>query len=190
MIAGGETAAPHEFPHQVSLWVSTLWLLEHPICDGAVIDPSWVLTSATCVKSVAWYASAFILAGRGDLSAKSEEGQQRVAVLKMHIHEKYMDKSSSLFATNDIALLQLKTPLTYTDSVQPAQLPFKGLIPTGGECTFERVGRSGPRGRQGETPGVLFSFLRGKTMPMQNRVIQRRPESEVYAEPNDFQRRM
>ena len=110
--------------------VSVLWLLEQHICGGSIIAKDWVLTAAHCVKGVPWYASAFILAGKNNLAVK-EDGQQRSAVKKMFIHEKYDSNKQQGVGPYDIGLLQLHKPLEYTEYIQPAYLPVQDDIPSG-----------------------------------------------------------
>lgn len=129
-IIGGQDATRGEFKHQVSMQVSVAFFYEQHICGATLIAPDWVLTAAHCVKGVPWYASAFILAGKNNL-AEQEDGQQRSAVKKMIAHEKYNTQQNSGVGPYDIGLLQLKTPVTYNQWIQPAQLPVQDVVPSG-----------------------------------------------------------
>ncbi|XP_034244415.1 trypsin-1-like [Thrips palmi] len=125
-IIGGTDADPAEFPHQVSMQVSMLWIVEQHICGGTILNEEWVLTAGHCVKGVPWYTSAFILAGKTNLGVK-EAGQQRSAVKKMFTHEKFRGGVGPY----DIGLLHLKTKLVLSDTIKPAKLPAQGAVPTG-----------------------------------------------------------
>lgn len=135
-IIGGTDASQGEFPHQVSMQVSMLWILEQHICGGTILNEEWILTAGHCVKGVPWYTSAFILAGKTNLGAK-EEGQQRSVVKKMYAHEKFRGGVGPY----DIGLLHLKTKLVLSDTVKPARLPAVDATPSGTppHCTFDSV---------------------------------------------------
>jgi trypsin len=115
-IVGGEEAADGEFPWQVSLRQIGAIGATH-FCGGSVINTDWVLTAAHCC---AGQTPAFMHVVAGGIKLNANEGEeQRVDIETIIGHPDY--DSSDL--TNDICLLKLKTPLEWTDFVQPIALP-------------------------------------------------------------------
>lgn len=158
-IIGGDDADQGEFPHQVSMQISFLWVIEQHICGATVISESWVLTAAHCIKGTPWYTSNFILAGKTNLG-RTEEGQQRRAVKKRFVHEKYQWNNNNGVGPFDIGLLLLKSPLQLSDTVKIARLPVQGAIPTG-VATLSGWGSTSTS----QTP-VMPSQLQKETLPI------------------------
>ncbi|CAH1154395.1 unnamed protein product [Phaedon cochleariae] len=113
-IFGGQDAAPGQFPYIVSIQQCGLFTCEH-YCGGSILAPSWILTAGHCYSYGPKYQ---VVAGIQNISEKSE-WRQTVAVDKFHVHEKYIGNVNP----NDIALIKLEEPLTYSDRVQPIPLP-------------------------------------------------------------------
>ncbi|XP_069701667.1 trypsin-1-like [Periplaneta americana] len=105
-IINGTNAEPGQYPYHVSLQNNG----EH-FCGATILTPTWCLTAAHCVvgKDV---EKLSVLAGTVLLS----KGGVRQAVQKYKVHEGY---NSSNNWENDIALIQLQTPLEFNDLVQP-----------------------------------------------------------------------
>ncbi|WP_437314329.1 DUF1986 domain-containing protein [Sorangium sp. So ce385] len=111
-IIGGSEALVGEFPWQVQLSIPGYphW------CGGSVVDNDWVLTASHCVDGLS--ASDFtVRAGLHQISAPGGSVQTR-SVQQIVMHPDY----DSWTIENDIALLRLATPLTYTVRVQPVAL--------------------------------------------------------------------
>ncbi|XP_030641068.1 chymotrypsin-like elastase family member 2A [Chanos chanos] len=117
-VVGGEDARPHSWPWQVSLqfsrddqWIHT--------CGGTLISTDWVLTAAHCISSSNTYR---VELGKHNLK-ETEEGSVAVAAGKIIVHEKY----NVLLSRNDIALIKLETPVTFSETIMPACIPDVGV---------------------------------------------------------------
>ncbi|KAH8411825.1 hypothetical protein KR215_011683 [Drosophila sulfurigaster] len=107
-IVGGLDAVEGQFPHQVSL----RQLTSH-ICGGSIIAPQIILTAAHCVTSEASDGSLKVIrAGTVDRSS----GGVVVNVAKVIVHESYGN------FLNDVALLVLDQPLTYSAVIKAIPL--------------------------------------------------------------------
>ncbi|XP_056640870.1 serine protease 30-like [Diorhabda sublineata] len=118
-IIGGEEANITDFPYQVSLRC----LGAHK-CGASIFHPSYVLTAAHCVeKGLA--ISYSIRAGSNFVS----KGGTVINVCKVEIHENY----SAETMVNDIAVLTLCSPITFSDSILPVTLASVTATPVIGK---------------------------------------------------------
>ncbi|MFD3650006.1 trypsin-like serine protease [Streptomyces cyaneofuscatus] len=102
-VAGGTDAADSAYPYQVSLRDGG----QH-FCGGSVIGPQWILTAAHCLEGHA--ASRIeVVAGANTL----DTGGTSFGVERFVIHENYHQNSGGA-PSDDIGVLKLKTPLSYT----------------------------------------------------------------------------
>lgn len=110
-IVGGHLVSEGEIPWQVAL-------IAHPsghlFCGGSILSSRWVITAAHCIVEA---PGPFIVrAGEHDLFI-TEGTEQDHEVLEHHIHPRY-NSSLSLY-NHDIALLYLRTPISYSTTARP-----------------------------------------------------------------------
>ncbi|KAJ8306433.1 hypothetical protein KUTeg_016978, partial [Tegillarca granosa] len=114
-VVGGQIADDGEWPWQVSLQLRQFVSYYH-ICGGAIINSRWVVTAAHCVdgqtrNSLQIEAGINKVSGQGQVSSIS----------RVIMHSNYGPNSGGF--PNDIALLELNTPLTLNEFVQSVPLP-------------------------------------------------------------------
>ncbi|XP_046721875.1 serine protease 27-like isoform X2 [Silurus meridionalis] len=110
-IVGGQDAVPGSWPWQVSIQTGG-----RHFCGGSLINQNWVLSAAHCFKSVS-AGSLTLLLGMKNLK-ESNQNIQAKSVTKIFINQQYDTVSQN----NDIALIQLSTPVTINDYVRPVCL--------------------------------------------------------------------
>lgn len=124
-IVGGQDASVGEFPYQVSLQLVILVISSHS-CGGSIISPTTILTAAHCITEVP--NIGYYKAVAGDHNLNVEEGtEQGIRVDKSIVHPDYQGG----VAPNDVAVMLLRSPLTFNARVGPIALPTPGAIPQG-----------------------------------------------------------
>ena len=114
-IVGGTTAVSNSWPWQVSLQYGG----SHT-CGGSIYNNQYILTAAHCFTGTMTPSRWKVKAGKQALS-KTESGEATYSVSDIIRHEDY----KLLTNANDIALLKLSKPITYTDNIQPVCMPSK-----------------------------------------------------------------
>jgi secreted trypsin-like serine protease len=104
-IVGGETVKKQSWGWLVSL---TQYSNHTHFCGGSILSSSWILTAAHCV-SERNPSDIMIHAGSNNL----QYSRQRRKVAKIFSH-RYFDSETNI---NDIALIQLSSPLDMNDPV-------------------------------------------------------------------------
>ncbi|KAH8401366.1 hypothetical protein KR009_004948, partial [Drosophila setifemur] len=112
-IVGGWETHINYFPHQVSLQLGT----RHG-CGGAILSPTIILTAAHCVLEYSKPQYYMIRAG----SSEWASGGSYVRIRRIIPHPKFHEPTRM---NNDIALVQLQTPLVYNQAIQPISLVTK-----------------------------------------------------------------
>ncbi|XP_014204227.1 trypsin-1-like [Copidosoma floridanum] len=116
-IVGGQDAVPREFP-----WMVSITRKGGHICGGTILSSKFVLTAAHCFcarDDMMPAAQIRVTVGEHDLHGPELPGAATETVRNMIIHPDFECGKYS----NDIALLELRDDVAWSDSVKPACLP-------------------------------------------------------------------
>ncbi|KAI1241641.1 Coagulation factor VII, partial [Lamprotornis superbus] len=113
-IVGGLTCPPGECP-----WQALIIQDQKEKCGGTLLSPEWVVTAAHCLEHT-HPKQLRVRLGEHKINV-DENTEQESGVARMIIHEEYINGQ----VNNDIALLNLETPVNLTDYVVPICLPEK-----------------------------------------------------------------
>merc|ERR1711973_240016 len=113
-IVGGLEAEPNQWPWQVALFVDNAWF-----CGGSLISENYVLTAAHCVDGASYYD---IMAGAHNVRESSEPNRVEITSFNGWYHPQWDPNTLS----NDIALIELPSPITFNDYIKPSCLPSVG----------------------------------------------------------------
>merc|ERR1712223_1702105 len=142
-------------------------------CGGTILDATTILTAAHCYYGKNLNAGNFFIAAG---AINDQDGSQQTAFVEsIFLHESYnppsLDNQQGTH-DGDIAILKLKTPLTFNDKVGRACLPDATYNPIG-----ITMGVASGWGLIGQGPDVTTSDLMWVTMPVVKRNSCVRPSS-------------
>ncbi|KAF2364200.1 Serine proteases trypsin domain [Trinorchestia longiramus] len=109
-IVGGEVATPHSLP-----WMVGLFIDDRYFCSGSIIDNEWVLTAGHCLHKA---KRVEVVAGAQNIH-QHEDSQISIVSTELYPHEHY----NPVLLKNDVSLIHLPEPLTWSDAIAPVCLP-------------------------------------------------------------------
>ncbi|KAG8438275.1 hypothetical protein GDO86_008821 [Hymenochirus boettgeri] len=126
-VVKGQNAEPGSAPWQVMLFKKSPQEL---LCGASLLSDRWVLTAAHCIYYPPWdknFTTDDILVRIGKhYRTKYERATEKIAQLeRIIVHPKYNWKEN---LDRDIALIQLKRPVQFSNYVHPVCLPTKEIV--------------------------------------------------------------
>ena len=112
-IVGGSEAVPHSWPWQVSLQTAS----GYHFCGASLINESWAVTAAHCGVG----PSTRVVLGSHDLLRNDTDQDVQVAKVEKVFPHPFFNKPW-LNINNDIALIQLSSPVVLGERVSPVCL--------------------------------------------------------------------
>ncbi|KAM4609932.1 chymotrypsin-like elastase family member 2A [Polymixia lowei] len=150
-VVGGQDVRPHSWPWQISLQYNSGGQWRHT-CGGSLITKQWVLTAAHCISSGREYRVAL---GKHNLK-EAEAGVVFMGIANIFVHEKW----NSFFIRNDIAVIKLESPVTFSDTIMEACIPEGGFtLPHDYSCYVTGWGRI-------STGGPIADILQQALLPV------------------------
>lgn len=116
-IIGGREATQNQFPYHVGLLLFIKDSNEVGLCSGAMLSPTRVVTVAHCVDVVVGVEAVF---GTHFINrVETAQIRRRVQLADIAWHENYNPRN----LTNDVAIINLRTPVATSSVVQVVSLP-------------------------------------------------------------------
>ncbi|CAJ1080982.1 serine protease 27 [Xyrichtys novacula] len=128
-IVGGKDSAEGTWPWQVDITIQTD--SSRHICGGSIITRNWVLSAAHCFPNPSDVGSYVIYAGRYQLNGFNFHETSHY-VRRVVVPSGYVEPHSG----KDLALVELSTPVTWSDHVFPVCLPASGTLFPGGMLCY------------------------------------------------------
>ena len=117
VVGGREVEVEGRYPYQLSLATGFLDLFYQHHCGAAVVSTRWAVTAAHCVRELA--GQQLYVMGDFLTIASSRETAQIRWVDRVEVHPRFV----AAMYEQDIALMHLEEPLTFTPSLLPVCLP-------------------------------------------------------------------
>ncbi|XP_045445381.1 proclotting enzyme-like [Melitaea cinxia] len=140
-IVGGHNAELNEWP-----WIVALFNNGRQFCGGSLIDDSHVISAAHCVAHMTSWDVARLTARLGDYNIRTNSETQHVErKIKRVVRHRGFDMRTLY---NDVAILTLDQPVTFTKNIRPICLPSGGRAYSGQIATVIGWGslrESGPQ---------------------------------------------
>ncbi|XP_008281494.1 serine protease 27 [Stegastes partitus] len=126
-IVGGMDASDGAWPWQVDIQKGS----DGHVCGGSIITENWVLSAAHCFPNPSDVSAYIIYVGRYQLNNYNPH-QSVHRVSRVVIPYGYNEPHSG----KDVALVQLSSPVTWSDHVRPICLPASGTSFPGGMMCY------------------------------------------------------
>ncbi|XP_077406772.1 transmembrane protease serine 9-like [Vanacampus margaritifer] len=116
-IVSGEDAQVGSWP-----WQASLQVFGTHVCGGSLINREWVMSAAQCFSSTSTFGWSISL-GRQNLQGDNPNAVSRT-VDAIILHPNFNHSSHH----NDVALLRLSSPVTFTDYIRPVCLAANSSV--------------------------------------------------------------
>nr|XP_039272367.1 uncharacterized protein LOC120346648 [Styela clava] len=134
-IIGGNSADSKQWPWMVYMAMKNI-IGDEAICGGTLITTKWVVTAGHCVRD---FSKDDISLTMGFTSiGDNKKNVQRRKIAEIIIHPQF------IMPANDIALIKLNEPVTYTEHVRPICLPGGEQTSTDKHCFAAGWGKTNP----------------------------------------------
>ncbi|XP_028394294.1 coagulation factor IX-like [Dendronephthya gigantea] len=132
-VIGGQDAQAHQWP-----WTVLIMNQSDIYCGGSVISPTFIITAAHCVDNISQSLLNFYV-GKHKADVKDPH-EQKLTAQKVYIHSKYRRGSSTHPGDYDMALVEMKNRIRFTEQVRPICLTDVNTFQPGHECVLSGWG--------------------------------------------------